>query len=67
MVKFHPRIRCPECGYNDFALLGWDAAPDRLRCMRCGNVFMRRVLGANVISLDSERRKREMRDKSRKL
>jgi hypothetical protein len=35
--------------------------------MRCGNVFMRRVLGANVISLDSERRKREMHDKSRKL
>jgi hypothetical protein len=34
--------------------------------MRCGNVFTRRVLGANVVSLDSERRKREMRDKSRK-
>ncbi len=67
MVKIDARIRCPECGYENFEPLGRDDAPDKLRCMRCGNVFTRRGLGANVISLDSERRKREMRDKSRKL
>ena len=67
MVKFHPHVRCPECGYNNSAPLGWDDAPDKLRCMRCGNVFTRRALGADVVSLDSERRKREMRDKSREL
>jgi hypothetical protein len=43
-----------------------DDAADKLRCKRCGNVFRRRALGANVVSLDSERRKREMRDKLRK-
>jgi len=67
MVKINSRIRCPECGYDNFEPLGWDDAAGKLRCMRCGNVFARRSLGANVVSLDFERRKREMRDKSRKL
>jgi ribosomal protein S27E len=67
MVKIDVRIRCPECGYDNFEPLGWNNAADKLRCKRCGNVLTRRVLGANVVSLDAERRKREMRDKSRKL
>ena len=67
MVKFHPHVCCPQCSYDNFEPLGRDDAPDKLRCMRCGNVFTRRNLGANVVSLDSDRRKREMRDKSRKL
>ncbi len=66
MVKTDARIRCPKCDFDNFEPLGWDDAPDKLRCKRCGNVFTRRALGVNVVSLDSERRKREMRDKSRK-
>ncbi len=67
MVKIDARIRCPKCDFHNFEPLGWDDAADKLRCMRCGNVFTRRALGADVVSLDSERRKREMRDKSREL
>ncbi len=66
MVKFHPRVRCPQCGHDNFETLGWESAADKLRCTRCGGVFARRALGADIVNLDAERRKREMRDKPRK-
>ena len=66
MVKFHPRVRCPQCGNDNFETLGWESAADKLRCTRCGGVFARRALGADIVNLDAERRKREMRDKPRK-
>jgi len=62
MVKIRTRIRRLNCGFNAFEPLGRDGAPDELLCMRCGNVFTRRALSANVVNLNSERRKREMRD-----
>jgi len=66
MVQFHPRVRCPQCGHDNFEPLGSESAADKLRCTRCGHVFTRRALGADVVNLDAERRKREMRDKPRK-
>jgi Zn ribbon nucleic-acid-binding protein len=66
MVKLPPRVRCPQCDHDNFETLGWESAADKLRCTRCGHVFTRRALGADVVNLDAERRKREMRDKSRK-
>jgi len=62
MVKLHPRVRCPQCGHDNFETLGWAAAADKLRCRRCGSIFTRRALGADIVNLDAERRKREMRD-----
>lgn len=66
MVKIHTRIRRLNCGFNAFAPLGRDDTPDELRCMRCGSVFTRRALGANVVNLNSERRKHKVQDKSHK-
>ena len=66
MVKFHPRVRCPQCGHDNFETLGWESAVDKLRCKRCGGVFTRRALGADIVNLDAERRKRKMQDKPRK-
>jgi ribosomal protein S27E len=66
MVKLHPHVRCPQCGHDNFETLGWDDAADKLRCRRCGGVFTRPALGADIVNLDAERRKREMRVKPRK-
>ncbi len=65
MVKIHSCIRCPNCGFNDFELLGGDDMDDELRCTQCNNTYTRLALGANVIDLGAERRKRESQDTSR--
>ncbi len=65
MVKFHASERCPQCGHNNFEPLQCAAAADKLRCTRCGRVTTRQAPGADIVNLQAERRKREMRIKSR--